>query len=121
MNNETKQCQNCQKQFNIDPEDFDFYEKINVPKPTWCPQCRMIRRMSYRNERSLYKSQCALCQKTMLSMYAPESPFIVYCKECWYSDKWDATTYGSDYDFNKTFFEQLFNLRNQVPRVGLMH
>ncbi|MDI6602738.1 MAG: hypothetical protein QME57_01280 [Patescibacteria group bacterium] len=42
MNQEIKQCQNCKKEFVIEPEDFLFYEKIKVPPPTWCPECRMI-------------------------------------------------------------------------------
>lgn len=32
---ETKICQNCKKDFTIDPEDFKFYEKIKVPSPTF--------------------------------------------------------------------------------------
>ncbi|KKQ03984.1 MAG: hypothetical protein US12_C0009G0014 [Parcubacteria group bacterium GW2011_GWA2_36_24] len=54
-------CQNCKKDFTIEPDDFGFYEKIKVPPPTWCPECRMIRRMLFRNERSLYKQNCDLC------------------------------------------------------------
>jgi RNA polymerase subunit RPABC4/transcription elongation factor Spt4 len=37
---ETKNCQNCKKDFNIEPDDFSFYEKMKVPVPTWCPECR---------------------------------------------------------------------------------
>ena len=36
MNPETKNCQNCKKDFTIESEDFAFYEKIKVPPPTWC-------------------------------------------------------------------------------------
>ena len=28
MNSETKQCQNCKKDFVIESDDFDFYDKI---------------------------------------------------------------------------------------------
>ncbi len=51
MNNvsENKICQNCQKDFKIESEDFNFYEKIKVPTPTWCPECRMIRRFLIRD------------------------------------------------------------------------
>ena len=40
---ENRICQNCKSEFIIEPEDFNFYEKIKVPAPTWCPECRMIR------------------------------------------------------------------------------
>ena len=32
MQSEIKNCQNCQKDFTIEPEDFNFYEKIKVPR-----------------------------------------------------------------------------------------
>jgi hypothetical protein len=32
MQSETKNCQNCQKEFTIEPDDFGFYEKIKVPE-----------------------------------------------------------------------------------------
>ena len=60
---EKRICQNCKKDFIIEPEDFNFYEKIKVPPPTFCPWCRFIRRMAWRNERALYKRTCDLCQK----------------------------------------------------------
>lgn len=116
---ETKTCQNCQKDFTIEPEDFNFYEKIKVPPPTFCPECRFQRRMSWRNEKYLYKRNCDLCKKSIISIYPDEAIFPVYCKECWYSDKWDAMSYGRDYDFNKPFFEQWKELSLVVPRISL--
>jgi DNA-directed RNA polymerase subunit RPC12/RpoP len=50
METETRICQNCQKDFIIEPDDFGFYEKINVPLPTFCPECRYIRRLLDRPE-----------------------------------------------------------------------
>jgi hypothetical protein len=119
MRNETKTCQNCKKDFIIESEDFNFYEKIKVPPPTFCPECRFQRRMTWRNERSLYKRTCDLCQKNMIAMFPKDAIFPVYCNECWYSDKWDATTYGKDFDFSKSFLEQLKELSLIVPRLGL--
>jgi len=49
-NSEIKNCQNCKKDFTVEPEDFNFYEKIKVPPPTFCPECRLVRRMLWRNE-----------------------------------------------------------------------
>lgn len=50
MNSETRNCQNCKQPFTIEPDDFGFYEQIKVPPPTWCSDCRLMRRMSFRNE-----------------------------------------------------------------------
>ncbi|MCR4328457.1 MAG: hypothetical protein NUV53_02955 [Patescibacteria group bacterium] len=128
MNSETKNtstssvraCQNCKTQFTIEPEDFDFYKKIDVPPPTFCPLCRMQRRMAFRNERSLYKDTCDLCEKQIISLYSPNKPFKVYCRECWNSDSWDPLQYGVEYDWNKPFFPQFRELMEKVPRIALV-
>jgi hypothetical protein len=115
MNSETKICQNCKKDFIIEPEDFNFYEKIKVPPPTFCPECRMIRRMIWRNIRSLYHRKCGLCKKSLISMYSNDD-VPVYCNDCWYGDKWNPFSYGKEYNFSKPFFVQLKELFNIVPR-----
>jgi len=119
MSPETRVCQNCKNQFGIDSEDFDFYSKIQVPPPTWCPDCRNLRRMLWREERALYKDTCKLCGKAIITIHAPDGPFIVYCRECYKSDKWDPLTYGRAYDFNKPFFLQYRELMEAVPRPAL--
>lgn len=93
--------------------------KKKVPPPTWCPECRMIRRMLFRNERSLYKQDCDFCKKPVISMYAPENGYTVYCNDCFASDKWDPMDYSKDYDFSKNFFEQLNELFKKIPRRAL--
>ena len=112
---EKRICQNCKKDFKIEPEDFNFYEKIKVPPPTFCPECRMIRRMIWRNVRSLYRRECGLCKKSLISMYSNDG-VPVYCNDCWYGDKWDPFIYGKDYDFTRPFFVQLKELFQTVPR-----
>ena len=121
MKNETKNCQNCKKEFTIESEDFNFYEKIKVPPPTWCPECRQQRRYAWRNERTLYRRNCDLCKKSMVTIYSPNKPFVVYCNTCWWGDGWDTTTYGRDFDFSRPFFEQFSELQHQVPRMALLN
>ena len=53
-------------------------------------------------------------------MYRPDVLFPVYCSSCWWSDKWDALSYGQDYDFQKPFSDQLRDLLNKVPRNMLV-
>ncbi len=113
---ETKNCQNCKAQFTIEPEDFEFYKKMNVPPPTFCWRCRMQRRISIRNEMSLYKRTCDFCKKEVMSIYSPDKDLCVYCQECYRSDKWDPLSYGREYDFNRSLFEQLNELFRKVPR-----
>jgi hypothetical protein len=69
MSNETRQCQNCKKDFVIETEDFNFYEKIKVPAPTFCPLCRAERRFVFRNERKLFKVKDFYTNKDIFSLY----------------------------------------------------
>src|SRR3989344_9319858 len=120
MNTETKTCKNCNASFEITPDDFVFYEKLNVPPPTWCPECRNRRRLSWRNERSLHKRTCDAPghSEELISMYST-GVGKVYDYQYWWSDAWDAMEYGRDYDFSKSFFEQFAELRNAVPLPNL--
>lgn len=116
---QTKTCQNCKTDFTIESEDFVFYDKIGVNPPTFCPECRFIRRLIWRNERSLYRRKCDLCQKDMITNYNPEAQCVVYCPDCFRSDAWDAGDYAQEYDFSKPFFAQYKELVTRVPRQGL--
>ncbi len=120
MNKETKNCQNCKKDFNIEPEDFSFYEKIKVPAPTFCPECRIQKRMSFRNERTLYKSVCGLCSKNVVTIFDPEVHKSIYCGSCWWGDKWDGGEYALDYNPNINFFNQLKDLMLNTPKMNLI-
>lgn len=118
---ENKICTNCQEKFVIDKEDLNFYEKIKVSPPTWCPECRQQRRYAWRNERTLYRRNCDLCGESMVTIYSPNKPYKVYCNECWWGDGWDTSSYGRDFDFSRPFFEQFAELQKEVPRMSLLN
>ncbi len=115
MNAELKSCQHCKQKFEIAPEDFLFYEKIKVPPPTWCSECRMIRRMLFRNQRFLYRRKEDQDGREILAMFPPRAPVRVFTFDYWNSDNWEPLEYGKDYNFSRTFFEQFRELFERVP------
>ncbi len=117
---EGRSCQNCKGAFVVADDDVLFYQKIQVPPPTFCSTCRFQRRTMFRNERVLYKRKCDLCTKDMVSTFAPDKPYVVYCNPCWWSDKWDTVTYARDYNPRRNFFEQFQELTLQVPLPALV-
>ena len=121
MSAEPRLCQNCKKDFTIEFEDFIFYEKIFVPPPTFCPECRKQRRLSWRNDLNLYSRTCDLCKKTIISLYAPNSGMTIYCQKCWWSDKWNPKDYAQEYDSSKSFFEQFIALQHRVPALAMVN
>ncbi len=118
---ETRNCQNCKKSFTIEPDDFGFYEKVKVPPPTFCPTCRNQRRLSWRNDTSLYNRTCELCNKSVVTLYSAESGVKIYCNKCWWSDTWDPMEYGQKYDFSRPFFEQFKEFILKVPHLALVN
>ncbi|MBP9715293.1 MAG: hypothetical protein KBD52_02295 [Candidatus Pacebacteria bacterium] len=120
MEPETKNCQNCKQDFVIEPDDFGFYEKIGVLPPKICPECRMQLRLGFKNERSFYKRICDNCKKNIVSIFSPNKIYSVWCPECWWSDDFNAENYGIDYDSSKSFFTQLNDLWNKVPKPALV-
>jgi len=119
VENQTKICQNCKKNFTIEPDDFAFYAKMKVPAPVNCPRCRFQWRAIWRNEMHLYNRKCALCGKSIVAMYHPDSLYTVYCQDCWLSDKWDPASYAQDYNPQRPFFDQLGESFIKVPKVGI--
>jgi len=120
MQNVKQECKKCKKEFILDSDDFSFYEKMKVPVPKICPDCRFKMRAMFRNEMTLYSGRkCGLCGKSVISMYNPKSPYTIYCYDCFYSDKWDPKDYAMDYDFSHSFLEQMKDFLIQVPKITL--
>ncbi|NUJ98065.1 hypothetical protein HGA92_04745 [Candidatus Gracilibacteria bacterium] len=92
-------------------------EKVRhlIPSPTLCPDCRQQRRLSFRNERKLYKRKCDATEKNIITMFSPDKPYKVYGQDAWWSDNWDVLDYGRDFDFNRPFFEQFNDILKEIP------
>jgi hypothetical protein len=116
---EERNCQNCKNEFVIEPDDFSFYAKMQVPAPTFCPDCRRQRRLAWRNYVTYYKTTCGLTGESIISLYNPDSGIVSYKPKEWHSDKWSALDYGREYDFSRPFFEQYGDLLKAVPRPAM--
>ncbi|MBN2095991.1 hypothetical protein JW752_01170 [Candidatus Peregrinibacteria bacterium] len=112
-------CKQCQSSFDVTDQDRKHYQKIGVPEPTLCPDCRQQRRACFRNERNFYHRKCDATGKEMVSMYRPEIKTMVYGPSYWWGDGWDPLEYGKDFDFSRPFFEQFRELQAVVPRLSL--
>ncbi|MEK7137624.1 MAG: hypothetical protein AAB853_05060, partial [Patescibacteria group bacterium] len=102
-----RSCVQCQAAFEVSPEETKLREKLSatleagpVPTPTLCPDCRMQRRMVWRNERVLYKRTCDLTGKEIISVYPADALFPVYDRAAWWSDAWDPLSFGRSFDFS---------------------
>lgn len=144
-----QECERCGARFEIEERDLHFYERVSpilgdttvgdadlgdaalgdtalgntvhrIPPPRCCPECRMTRRLLWRNEYRYYRRSCDLCSKSIISVFHADQPFPVYCHSCWWSDQWQAATYARDFDFSRTFAEQFAELYRQVPQKAMI-
>ncbi len=125
---ETKKCRLSGQKFFITDKDLEFYDKISpvfggkkysIPSPTLCPDERQKRRLSFRNERKLYKRKCDKTGTEIISIYSPEKPCVVYEQKAWWNDNWSPMDYGRNFDFGKGFFEQFKELQIVTPKMNL--
>jgi hypothetical protein len=124
----TRSCAGCQKQFSISDEDQAALKNlapqivgttVELPQPTHCVECRQQRRAAVANQLFLYKRTCGLTGESVVTNIHPDTPYVVYKQEAWYSDKWDPLQYGREFDFSRPFFEQWHELSLAVPRPAL--
>jgi hypothetical protein len=108
---------------------MDFYEKISpvfgdwkaqIPTPNLCPDCRQRRRLSFRNERKLYKRKCDASGKDIISIYSPNKKFKVYDQKIWWSDSRNPMDYGFEFNFNTSFTEDFKELMSNIPHLSLL-
>lgn len=111
-------CKITGEEFVIFDQEIEICKKFDVPLPDTAPTERFRNLMAFRNEWKLYRRKCDATGEEMLSAYSPQSPYKVFKNQIWWGDSWDAQKYGRDFDFSKTFFDQLQELQLLVPREG---
>jgi hypothetical protein len=114
MKSETKICQNCKKEFEVFPEDFEFYEKIKIAPPELCFPCRLQNRLAFWAIGKFHKRKCDFSGEKIISIFPPNTRFPIYKTNYWYSDQWGSPSLV--YDPERPFFDQLYELQNKVPR-----
>ncbi len=125
---EKKICQISGQEFFVTDRDLEFYDKISplfagqkylIPSPTLCPDERMRRRLSWRNERKLYHGKCAKTGNQIISTYSHDKEYTVYDPKVWNSDDWNPLEFCADFDFSRPFFPQFDALMKRTPKPAL--
>src|SRR3989344_7546676 len=102
-------CTHCSASFGITDDDLVFYDAVSpviagvkypLPPPSLCPDCRYQQRLTWRNERNLYRNTCAATGKALISIFSPDKTWPpIYDQKYWWSDNWDPKSYGREFDF----------------------
>ncbi|MBP7804952.1 MAG: hypothetical protein KA052_01865 [Candidatus Pacebacteria bacterium] len=116
MNPETRTCEYCQTEFSITPGELTLYEKVELELPTTCIPCRFAQHFAFWPFGKFRKGTSALSGESLITMLPANARYPIYTAKEWWGDSWDAMAYGQDYDPSRSFFEQLKELQEKVPR-----
>ncbi len=123
-------CLECGGSFSILEQERAHLSKIApvfsgishpLPLPLCCPGCREAHRLAFRNEWKMYRRRCDMSGKSIVSIYREDSPYKVIDQSVWWSDEYDPLSYGREYDFSRTFFEQFHALNLEVPKQAIQN
>ncbi len=77
-------CKRCAKKFRVLLQELRFYQRLTIPVPRHCPDCRHVYRLGLRNPAQLWDRTCARCSSAIRTSYAPGRPETVYCERCYH-------------------------------------
>ena len=112
-------CERTGVPFQVSERELEYCRQHQLPVPSLAPMERWRDMLLFRNRKALFRVECALTGKPLLSVFPPESSFTIADVPVWESDRWDATDWGRPYDFSRGFFEQFFELARLVPLPAL--
>ncbi|MFH0806740.1 MAG: hypothetical protein V1885_03395 [Candidatus Brennerbacteria bacterium] len=115
MTSETKICQNCHGSFTIEPDDFGFYQRLDLPAPFRCPKCEWQYLLAFWIFGRFRISVSALSGKRIITALPESVPFPIYERDEFVSDAWDPLSYGRDHDPRRPFLTRLLELQASVP------
>jgi len=100
--------ENCSTAFKIIPTELHFYQRLKLPLPRLCPNCRHYQRLLARNPMKLWKRKCQCkgvasenalytnvaehfhqkesCPNEFETSFSPEKKEIVYCESCYHNE-----------------------------------
>jgi hypothetical protein len=93
-------------------------KKFALPIPSLSPDERQRRRLSFRNERNLYRTTCGITAKPVVSVYSPDKRLKVCSKESWLEQ--DNTEFGREFDFKRPFFDQFSELSSACWKAAVI-
>src|SRR3989344_7533843 len=113
---ENKICEHCNSEFTILAEEFSLYQKVDIEPSGLCFSCRTRHLFSFWYFGKFRKGKSDLSGESLITVLPEQPRYPIYALHEWHSDKWDPMTYGQDYDSSRSFFEQLKELQEKVPR-----
>ncbi len=112
----SKICVDCEQEFEINSGDLVLYKKVNLKLPEQCFECGHKHRFAFSIFGKFRKGVSDLTGKNLITVLPDNPRYPIYKAHEWWSDGWDPMVFGQDYDSSRSFFDQLKELQEKVPR-----
>jgi hypothetical protein len=110
-----RKCEHCQKEFIISEIEQSLSEKIGLELSNVCSRCLLKQHLSFWLFGKFRKGKSALSGENLITVLPENIRYPIFSLGEWYSDAWDALSYGVDYNKNELFFKQLQSLQEKIP------
>ena len=112
----TRVCEHCQQNFTISDEELALYKKVGLKVPGLCCECRWKKYLSFAPFGKFRKGKSDLSGENFITVLPVNARFPIYASHEWWGDGWDPISFGQEYNSQKSFFTQLKELQEKVPR-----
>jgi len=110
-----KICNSCGNKFNIDTDEINFYNSKDIPVSEKCYICNWKQLLAFWIFGKFRKTKSDVSSKDIITILPPTIKFPLCSFDEWVNEVFDPLSYGMDFDFNRKFFEQFFELQQKVP------
>ncbi|MDR3519320.1 MAG: hypothetical protein P4L63_00310 [Candidatus Pacebacteria bacterium] len=111
-----KICIDCKKEFVVETGDLILYEKVGLKIHDQCFFCRLKQYAAFWVFGKFRKGVSDLTGESLITVLPNNSRYSIYKSHEWYSDDWDPMSFGQNYDSSRSFFDQLQELQEKIPR-----
>jgi|SRR3989338_4614995 len=115
-NSINKNCPDCKNNFVIDSGDLILYEKIGLKIPEECFECRLKHQLAFSVFGKFRKGVSDLSGESLITVLPNKPRYSIYKSHEWWGDAWDPLSYAQNYDTSRSFFDQLKELQEKIPR-----
>ncbi len=105
-------CKISGKEFNVSEIEKSLREKLGVPIPEKLSKYIFQELAAFWPHFAIHKRKCDATGKDIISVFDEDCPYPVWYREYWAKN---SNPPSVDFDFNKSFFEQLWDLFQKCP------
>jgi len=106
-------CSSCDAIVSFSKEELSLFEKLEIPIPEECFLCRTRHRLAFWTFGKFRKGKSDLSGESLITVLPEKPRFPIYTSKEWFSDDWEPP--ATDYNPDKSFFDQLKELQEKTP------